>query len=217
VYGTDLHELACSFCGKRERSLIYCPVGHYVCNSCHSRAAIDSLRQILAITQETDPGIILEQAMSHPSVPMHGPEHHIMVPAVIVAAVRNSGYQNGAALLEKAIDRASKIPGGWCGFYGDCGAAVGVGVAVSVISGATPLTGRPRTLAMGGTAYALSQMLDGQPRCCKRASRQAVSAAVKYLGEQLDIILPFARPPACSYTQRNAECPHERCPYFARA
>jgi hypothetical protein len=34
----------------------------------------------------------LEQVMAHPLVPMHGPEHHAMVPAVIIAAVRNAGY-----------------------------------------------------------------------------------------------------------------------------
>jgi hypothetical protein len=83
---------------------------------------------------------ILEKVMAHPSVPMHGPEHHIMVPCVIIAAVRNAGYTVPEGAIEKALERASKVPGGWCGLYGDCGAAVGVGIAVSVLTNATPLT-----------------------------------------------------------------------------
>jgi hypothetical protein len=205
VYATEAIDVICGFCGKSERSLIYCPAGHYVCDSCHARSAIDALRQILAATSEKDPGIILEMAMAHPSVPMHGPEHHIMVPAVLVAAVRNAGYADAPCLVEKAIERASKVPGGWCGLYGDCGAAVGVGVAVSVITGATPLTGKPRTLAMGATSQALSKMLDDQARCCKRASRTAVKEAVKYLKDKLAIELPYHQPSACSYTLTNAE------------
>lgn len=92
VYATEAKELRCSFCGKSERTLIYCPAGHFVCDACHSRSAIDALRQLLSVSEETDPGILLEQAMAHPSVPMHGPEHHVMVPAVIAAAVKNAGF-----------------------------------------------------------------------------------------------------------------------------
>ena len=216
VYATDPQEVSCSFCGGKDRSLIYCPAGHYVCDACHSRSAIDALKQILATTKERDPGAILEQPMAHPSVPVDGPEHHIMVPAAIVAAVKNAGYAADDALIAKTIDRASKVPGGWCGSYGDCGAAVGVGLAVSVITGATPLTGKPRTLAMGATAYSLSRMLDDQPRCCKRASRTAMSAAIHYLRDRLGIELPYARPAPCSYTKKNAECSREKCPYYGR-
>ncbi len=216
VYATDLQEVSCSFCGRKETALIYCPAGNYVCDACHSKSAIDALKQILATTREHDPGAILEQAMAHPSVPMHGPEHHIMVPAAIVAAVKNAGYAVGNGLIEKAIERSSKVPGGWCGSHGDCGAAVGVGVAVSVITGATPLTGKPRTLAMGATADALSRMLDDQPRCCKRASRTAMSAAVRYLRDKLGIELPYTRPAPCSYTKKNTECPREECSYYGR-
>ena len=115
--------------------------------------------------------------MAHPSVPMHGPEHHAIVPAAIIAAVRNTGYPVPEGAIEKAIERASKVPGGWCGLYGDCGAAVGVGIAVSVLTNATPLTGKERTLALGATSFALSRMLDSQPRCCKRASRTAVECS----------------------------------------
>ena len=204
----------CALCGKEEKTSIYCPAGHYVCNSCHSKAAIEVLRQALDSTKSSDPAEILEQVMSHPSVPMHGPEHHAIVPAAIVAAVRNAGYPLPDGAVEKALERASKVPGGWCGLYGDCGAAVGAGIAVSVITGATPLTGKQRTLALAATSQALSHMLDEQPRCCKKASRVAIQSTVDFLREHLAINLPQAKKVKCTYPLRNQQCAREKCPYY---
>ncbi len=152
--------------------------------------------------------------MAHPSVPMHGPEHHAIVPGVIIAAVRNAGYPVPDGAVEKALERAGKVPGGWCGFYGDCGAAVGVGIAVSVLTQATPLTGKQRSLALAATSLALARMLDDQPRCCKRATRVAVSAAIDFLKERLGITLPQSPMPRCTYSPRNQQCAKEQCAFF---
>jgi len=214
IYATDSVSRTCNFCGTEEPALIYCPAGHYVCDKCHRKAAMDVLRQVLDTTRSCDPAEIIEQVMAHPSVPMHGPEHHVIVPAAIVAAVRNSGYPVPDGAVGKAIERASKVPGGWCGLYGDCGAAVGAGIAVSVITGATPLTGRPRTLAMTASSQAMSRMLDDQPRCCKRASRIAVRSTVAFLRERLGIDLIEGDHVRCTYHLKNRECARERCPYY---
>jgi hypothetical protein len=154
VYAAESIIKTCALCGKEEKTNIYCPDGHYVCDTCHSKAALEVLKEVIATSKSISPAAILEQVISHPSVPMHGPEHHVIVPAAIVAAVRNSGYPLPENAIEKAIERASKVPGGWCGLYGDCGAAVGAGIAVSVITGATPLTGKQRTLALAVTSQA---------------------------------------------------------------
>jgi 7,8-dihydro-6-hydroxymethylpterin dimethyltransferase len=214
IYATESVAMKCSFCGKEDKTPIYCPEGHYICDTCHSKAAMDVLRQVLADTKSKDPAEILEQVMSHPSVPMHGPEHHAIVPGVIVAAVRNSGYPIPEGAVEKALERASKVQGGWCGLYGDCGAAVGVGIAVSVITGATPLTGKPRTQSMKATVDAMSQMLDEQARCCKRASRTAVRAATEFLRENLGVDLPNNMKVRCRYLTHNLECSKTACPFF---
>ena len=214
VYATESVTKTCAVCGKEEKTNIYCPVGHYICDACHSKAALEVLRQILTSTKSTDPAEIIEQVMAHPSVPMHGPEHHAIVPAAIITAVRNAGYPVPEGAIEKAIERASKIPGGWCGLYGDCGAAVGIGIAVSVLTNATPLTGKERGLALGATAFGLSKLLDGQPRCCKRASRRAVEAAVDYLNDKLGIKLMKSKGTVCTYTVRNQQCAKQECPYY---
>jgi hypothetical protein len=214
VYDTAESERTCTFCGKNFNTLIYCPQGHYVCDACHSQGALDVLREVLSRTTSRDPVEILEKVMAHPSVPMHGPEHHAMVPAIIVAAVKNAGYPVPENAVEKALERGAKVPGGWCGIYGVCGAAIGVGTAVSVITGATPLTGPTRALANEATAYALRNTIDGGPRCCKRASRKALEAAIEFLKTRMDIDLNITTESKCQYTKRNRECIREACAYY---
>lgn len=215
VYGTEEVMQRCAFCGETHNTLIYCPQGHYVCDDCHRREALDILREVLNSTTSTSPNDILEKVISHPSVPMHGPEHHAMVPAIIIAAVKNAGYSIPEGAIEKALDRGSKVPGGWCGFYGVCGAAIGVGIAVSVLTGATPLTGRTRSLANEATIFALSRMVDGGPRCCKRASRKALEAAVEFLDSRMGITRSNTPKITCQYVGRNRECIHNDCIYFS--
>jgi hypothetical protein len=214
VYATESVSKTCNLCGRQDSAMIYCPAGHYVCDDCHSKASIDILRQVLESTKLRDPMAILEQVMAHPSVPMHGPEHHIMVPGILLAAIRNAGYPLPPRAIDKALERAARVPGGWCGLYGDCGAGVGVGIAVSVLTSATPLTGEARSLAIGGTSCALARMVDDQPRCCKRASRIPIEAAVDYLRERMDIDLPKSNRSQSAYTVRNKQCAENNCPFF---
>jgi len=91
---------------------------------------------------------------------------------------------------------------------------VGVGIAVSVLTNATPLTGKQRSLALRATSFALARMLDDQPRCCKRASRIAVEGVVSFLKEHLNIILPKSKNAGCTYTPRNKQCAREQCPFY---
>ena len=214
VYATDALLRVCDLCGTEQTTMIWCPSGHFVCDNCHGMAAMDAVRRLLVTMTSCEPAAILEQVMAHPELPMHGPEHHAIVPGVIIAAARNAGVLVPDGALEAALERASKVPGGWCGYYGACGAAVGVGIAVSILSGATPVKGKQRSLALAATSQVLARMIDDQPRCCKRASRIAVEVAVEYLREHLAIGLPVGDLARCAYTQRNAQCAREQCPFF---
>ena len=214
IYGTEAVSMRCSFCGKESGTMIYCPEDHYICDNCHGARALDILREVVSHSVSIDPAEILETVMSHPSVPMHGPEHHAIVPAAIIAALKNAGYPVPDRAVDAAIERGAKVPGGWCGYYGACGAALGVGVAVSVLTKATPLTGRQRSLANEATALALNSMLDGHPRCCKRASRKALGAAVRFLRDRMGITLNEGKPIRCCYIERNHECPKTECVYY---
>ncbi len=214
VYAADSVVRACDLCGAEKTTMIFCPDGHFVCDACHGAATSEVVRRVLATTTLRDPAAILEQLMALPGLPLHGPEHHAIVPGVVVAAARNAGAAVPDGALESALERAAKVPGGWCGYYGACGAAIGVGVAVSVLTGATPLKGEQRSLALDATSRALARMVDDQPRCCKRASRIAVEAAVEYLRDRLAIDLPAGDHERCAYSARNAQCAREQCPFF---
>jgi hypothetical protein len=216
IYGTEEAARTCTYCGKEFNALIYCPEGHYICDSCHSSKALDIIREVLSSTDSANPIELLEIIISHPSVPMHGPEHHAMVPAILVTAVKNAGYPVPENALEKAISRGKEIPGGWCGSYGACGTGIGVGIAVSVLTEATPLTGVTRALANEATAFTLKGLLDGQPRCCKRASRKALELATEFFEKRMNIRLDRSENIQCRYMSRNNECILGECEYFGK-
>jgi len=214
VYDTEPTVLACDLCGDERETMIRCPAGHFVCDACHSATALEAAIRALEASSSADPGALLEHVMDHPRLPMHGPEHHGIVAGVIVAAARNAGAAVPEGAIQTAVSRGGKVPGGWCGYYGACGAAIGVGVAVSVLTEATPLEGPQRSQALAATAAALARMVDDQPRCCKRASRTAIDTAIEVLVDQLEIRLDRSDRVACGQSERNAQCPHDACPYF---
>ena len=213
VYREEAAAVNCAFCGKSYRVQTYCSGEHNICESCRNLDTLEATKLVLERTISTSPSDILELLMSHPSVPMHGPAHHYFVPAAIVVAARNAGFAVREDAVEQAIDRGSRIPGGWCGYLGDCGAAVGMGIATSVLTMAGPLSGKNRTLAMRATSLALANMCDNAPRCCKKVARIAADSAVAYLYDNLSLSLEKGRPVVCHYSDRNKECVLADCPY----
>ena len=191
----------------------FCSEEHNICNNCRNLELLDAAKLVFERTTSTSPSDILELLMSHPSVAMHGPVHHYFVPAAIVAAARNAGFTLRDDAVDQAIDRGSRVPGGWCGYLGDCGAAVGMGIAISVLTMAGPLSGKNRTLAMGATSLGLAKMCDNAPRCCKKAARIAMDSIREYLWDNLHVALEKGRPVVCYYSERNKECVLATCPY----
>ncbi|MFH1640067.1 MAG: DUF5714 domain-containing protein [Chloroflexota bacterium] len=214
VGGKDTVSLTCRFCGKLFTSQTDCPEGHHCCDVCRKMEVLEVLEQVIATTTSSSPLEILERVMAHPALAMHGANHHYIVPAVIVAAASHTGYPVPVEAIQQAVQRGSQVPGGWCAFCGACGAAVGVGIAVSALVMATPLNGKKRSLAMEATSFALSRMLDDAPRCCKKASRIAMEVAVEFCKEKLGINMDSGRPVTCCYSSRNRECVRAACPYY---
>lgn len=105
--------------------------------------------------------------------------------------------------------------GGFCGFYGDCGAAVGTGIFVSLLTGATPLSKKEWRLANLMTARSLSAIAEyGGPRCCKRNTFLALREALKFIEEHFGTQLDEGRPIKCGFHMLNKECLLEECPFF---
>jgi hypothetical protein len=155
--------------------------------------------------------------MRHPEVRMHGPEHHFLVPAVLLTT--SSLATGEEALLgdrlKKARDRARQVKGGFCGFLGDCGAAVGTGIFVSVLTGATPLSREEWRLSNLMTSRSLRDIaLAGGPRCCKRNTALAILAAVSFVAGELGVTIPVREGYTCEFSDLNRECRKMECPFY---
>lgn len=210
--------MTCAGCGAAAESAARCRAGHFVCDACHSGSAKDVIERFCAATASTDPLAISRALMRHPKLKLHGPEHHFLVPAAFVAALANARGEPGEKprLLAEARRRSDPVAGGFCGYQGACGAAIGAGIAVSLATGATPLSARPRSLANAATARALDVVARvGGPRCCKRDSWLALLALVRFAREHLGVRLGGRGEP-CAYTALNAECLAARCPFWPR-
>jgi len=222
IYATSQEaykELDCIYCRENFSVNIYCPESHFLCDSCHSRDIIKLMKKFCEMTNLKDPFLIADLLMKHPNFKMYGPEHHILTPLAILTALKNNEYRkpNGEEIsskdLTEAIVRASKIPGGWCGFYGSCGAGMGSGVAISILTAATPSRSEPRTLANLMTAKSLIKIADNLEHCCKRSLKISITETLQFLKENLKIDLKYT-PKRCEFSVVNDKCEKGKCPFF---
>ena len=209
--------MECAVCGKRENSKTRCINGHYVCGECHTKGLDSVIGACLSETSK-DPVEIITKMMDQPFCHMHGPEHHIMVGAALIAAYRNAGGEvDLEAALKEMEARGGKYPGGSCGFWGCCGAAVSVGMFWSIVTGTTPLSGKTWGLANQATAAALQEIGSlGGPRCCKRNSFTAIRAGAAFVKEHLGVEMELPEEIVCHYYGNNRQCIREKCPYYRK-
>ena len=178
-------QMQCALCGQMYETTAACKAGHFVCDACHLKKGAELILEVCGSSKSRNPIALMQQIMAQPQIYMHGPEHHILVGAVLLTTYYNSG---GKLELQTALSemsrRGQQIPGGTCGFWGCCGAGVSAGIFVSIITGATPLHQDVWGLANQMTARALQAIGNlGGPRCCKRDSFTAVKEAVAFTQE----------------------------------
>ena len=214
VYSARSVPLTCDMCGGAFESNAACADGHYICDKCHTLAQEDFLL-LLRRTEEKDPVKLFYQTAGLESVHMHGPEHHSIVSCVMLAAYHNSGGEIDLEMaLEAAMKRGAQVPGGTCGFWGACGAAIGAGIYASVVTGSNPLNAEVWSIPQHLTSRCLSAIaMAGGPRCCKRTSRIAIDTSVRFTMEYFGVEIPTEYLP-CTFYAENNECLHGRCPFY---
>ena len=222
VYATDPknhRNLTCKFCEESFTTNIYCEKGHYICDICHSKNPIEIIERICEETNIKDPFKLADLIMKHPKFKIYGPEHHVLTPAVILTALKNNDIKkvNGDDItlfdIKEGIRRASKIPGGWCGFYGSCGAGMGSGITVSIITGATPSTNTQRSLANEMTSKSLAKIADNLEHCCKRSVKLAICETLDFLKNKFRIKMNYVHN-KCNFSEINDKCEKMKCPFF---
>lgn len=215
IYFDKPKSMECEYCHNTFESYASCEDGHFICDNCHAEKGIDAVIKICLDSDSKNPIEILQKIMDSPYIYMHGPEHHIMVGAVLLTAYKNSGGDIDLkdALLEMK-SRGSKYPGGSCGYWGCCGAAVSTGMFFSIITKTTPLSAK--TWGQGNliTSEALKAIGEiGGPRCCKRNSFTAIISAVEFVKKHLGIEMELPDKIICSHYAKNKQCLGKKCPY----
>jgi MoaA/NifB/PqqE/SkfB family radical SAM enzyme/SAM-dependent methyltransferase len=211
-------EVACHYCGGVKRTNAVCVEGHYICDGCHQQDGLSAIRLLCAETKEQDMLLLLDTIRRHPAIPLHGPEHHAMVPGIILATYRNLGGQISREDIFTGIERGSKVPGGVCGFWGNCGAAAGVGIAFSVLLEATPLTPKPRQQVQEITSRVLGEIaLTQGARCCQRETVTALREAALLSHHLLPISLLAEADFFCKQFSTNRECIAGQCSLWPKA
>lgn len=217
VYTKDLAPLECFYCHQVYDSNVKCKNGHFVCDLCHSLPAMDLIESYCISSKSENPLELALVLMRNPNVKMHGPEHHFLVPAVLLAAYYNikKDYKEKATKIRMAKKRAEQILGGFCGFYGDCGAAVGTGIFVSLITNATPLSVTDWKLANLATAKSLLTIAEhGGPRCCKRNTFLALLEATNFVKENFKVSFKLNKELNCEFYPLNNECLKQNCSFY---
>jgi hypothetical protein len=198
---------------------MFCENGHYICDQCHSKEAIEIIERMCEFSDSKDPFKLANKMMKHPSFKMYGPEHHALVPAVILTVLKNNNVTkiNGKMItlfdIKDSIKRGSAIPGGWCGFYGACGAGIGSGIVISILTGDTPSSSVERTLANRMTSITISKITDNLQHCCKRSVRISICETLHFIEQELDISLSYNLE-SCDFSQFNDRCEGVNCPFF---
>ena len=159
-----------------------------------------------------------EALMNLDGLPMHCPYHHYLTAAALLtSAALHSGCteEKLRALLKTARERAAQVPGGFCGQFGCCGAAVSAGIFASVWQGATPLSKTGWAAGNEMTARALASIASTEgPRCCKRVTYLALSSAVPAARELLGVDTGEVPTVTCHRFKGNRECLGIDCPFF---
>lgn len=213
VYG-KIESKKCFLCGKKELSSVFCQDNHYVCDTCHSKKALVFLKQFLSKNQENDPTVLLHTFYQTGYFHMHGPEHHFVIPMILLTILKNHGYSVSDDALEIAFQRCSQLPGGTCGYWGACAASLGVGIFTSIFTQSHPLKKEHYDTIHFFTASSLEKIAQkGGPRCCKRNLMLSLENALLLLKEKWNIQITYS-PFVCQYQSLNKECIGINCPYF---
>ncbi|MDL2226003.1 DUF5714 domain-containing protein [Eubacteriales bacterium OttesenSCG-928-M02] len=207
----------CDLCGETFQADSTCVNGHYVCHMCRQKAAREGIIKYCQTSEHTQPYPLLLELMKLPGVAMHGPEHHLLLTAALLTAYCNEkGKQKELAeYLDEANSRSIGVPGAACGFWGICGAAIGSGIYMSILTEASPYA-EVEWKAVGQCTVRCADAVskEGGPRCCKRDSFLSMMEAIEHSNNILGTHFEAPEDIRCTFYPNNEECKQRACPFF---
>jgi SAM-dependent methyltransferase len=215
TYLTREEEMCCHYCGSLILSNARCEKNHFVCDKCHQEDGLAIIKHICLENTEEDMIVLLDKIRQHRAINMHGPEHHAMVPGIILATYYAQGGNITKEDILTGIRRGSQVPGGACGFWGSCGAAIGAGIGFSVILAATPLTAQKRQQVQTACSRILSKVAaQAGARCCQRDAFISLQETARLSRDLLPVTLKASSNLSCRQYVLNRECIRKLCPLW---
>ena len=210
------HTQICSVCRNSYEAYSDCQNKHFVCNMCRQKAVREKIIRHCMKSAKENPFELQRDLMQIPGVLMHGPEHHLLTTAALLTAYANKKNRRDLEkLLHEADRRTIQVPGAACGFWGVCGAAVGAGVFISILTETGPLsTDTWRTTGQLTAKCADVISAQGGPRCCKRDSFLSLRETLQYSNEILDAGFDVPKKIICEFYVNNRECKGRACEFF---
>lgn len=186
-----------------------------ICPDIKSNDPIEKAMAMCLESKSKNPIEMMKIMMEYPGVPFHGPVHHVLVPFAVLTAYKNSGGElDLPAALNMAYKRGSIIPAAVCGHWGSCGAALGCGIAFSIITKDGPLAGEIWSKDQIMVSNCLSSIAQyGGPRCCKRDTYLAIPVAAKFFEDYLGVKIEIPEKITCFVSEKNSVCLKEVCPF----
>jgi len=214
VYREEAVQMQCAICHRKFESNVACAKRHFVCDRCHKEMNPEYMEMIRS-SEEKDPMALMVAAMKIAGVHMHGPEHHVMLPAVMLTCYKNCGGDiDYFVAMKEAFRRANQVPGGACGYMGTCGASTGAGIYACLVLRSSPVNGDVWSKPALLTSACLGRLGECVGcRCCKRSSFICIEEAVKWTKEHTGIDIPISSA-VCDFYENNRECVFAECPFF---
>ncbi|HNQ60196.1 MAG TPA: DUF5714 domain-containing protein [Bacteroidales bacterium] len=210
----EFHSVRGYYCKQDNQLKKTCKQFHYICFGSTNQLINEMIFTLCMDTGLSDPDEIDLQAFDHLGIPVHGPQHHFLISMALTVAYLNSihhNYKKEEHLKEKR-ERSERIPGGFCWTYDTCGAAIIVGMFISVIIRAQWFSEKEWQLSNMAITRTLKSIAKvRRPRCCKRvtfiSSRNAQNFLEKLLQGKLSVHVYIV----CHPHDLNKECFQNRC------
>jgi hypothetical protein len=210
----ELETKKCFYCNGEFETSVSCSNGHFVCDNCHKESSLEFLKSFIQNTHIKDPVVMANKIMNHPTYNMHGPEHHYLIPSVVLKSIENNGYDVPPNYWNLVLARCSDLPGGTCGYWGACSSNIGAGIAASIYSKSHPLDNKNYGKIHDFTARSMNEVVKyGGPRCCKRNSFLSLESTLDSFKEFFDVNIEH-RKAVCTFYESNNECLETVCPYY---
>lgn len=168
---------------------------------------------------DIDVSELIPYLLDCPDLAMHCPQHHYLIPAAMLSAaykVQGRTLEELSEALLEAMMRAKNVLPAFCGLYGSCGTAVGLGIYTSILQDSDQYSKGSWALSnkiVGECLVSISQV-EG-PRCCKRNSYIALEVGLDFSKVYFNLNLGKNTNIECQHHHRNLkDCKRSACPFF---